>query len=112
MSEDNFFIKKNKRAALRRARSVSKAKRKYKISRYYCHAFQSADKYYGDGWFHDDGKELHRYSKNKIHCSCPLCNAKTNNKNRKVYYQPNYNPKASDIRKNDSMKQKELENNI
>ena len=27
-------------------------------------------------------KNLHQYSKNKIHCSCPICSAKTNNKNR------------------------------
>ena len=25
---------------------------------------------------------LHQYSKNKIHCSCPICSAKTNNKGR------------------------------
>ena len=26
---------------------------------------------------------LHQYSKNKIHCSCPLCSAKTRNKGRR-----------------------------
>ncbi len=25
---------------------------------------------------------LHQYSKNKIHCSCPMCSRKTNNKSR------------------------------
>lgn len=28
---------------------------------------------------------LHQYSKNKVHCSCPLCRAKTNNKDRKSW---------------------------
>ena len=26
---------------------------------------------------------LHQYQSNKIHCSCPMCSEKTNNKNRK-----------------------------
>ena len=26
---------------------------------------------------------LHQYSKNKIHCSCPMCSAKTRNKGRR-----------------------------
>ena len=33
------------------------------------------------GWDYYDN--LHQYSKNKIHCSCPMCSQKTNNKNRK-----------------------------
>ena len=32
------------------------------------------------GWEHDWYDNLHQYSKNKIHCSCPMCSAKTNNK--------------------------------
>ena len=27
---------------------------------------------------------LHEYSKNKIHCSCPMCSEKTRNKGRRV----------------------------
>ena len=29
---------------------------------------------------------LHQYSKNKIHCSCPMCAKKTNNRGRHKYY--------------------------
>ena len=44
---------------------------------------------------------LHQYSKNKIHCSCGLCSAKTRNKSesrRKIprNYAPNYNPSIRD----------------
>ena len=31
---------------------------------------------------------LHEYSKNKIHCSCPMCSVKTNNKHRKASWEP------------------------
>lgn len=33
-------------------------------------------------WNHDWYDNLHQYSKNKIHCSCPWCTAKTNNRGR------------------------------
>lgn len=50
---------------------------------------------------------LHQYSKNKIHCSCPACSAKTRNKgNRRTLhanYSPSINYKISDKRKIDSM---------
>ena len=43
---------------------------------------------------------LHQYSKNTIHCSCPDCNAKTRNKGRRSRgYSPTYNPTVSDLRK-------------
>ena len=29
---------------------------------------------------------LHQYSKNKIHCSCPMCSSKTNNRGRLKWY--------------------------
>ena len=29
---------------------------------------------------------LHQYSKNKIHCSCPMCSFKTNNRGRAKWY--------------------------
>ena len=31
-------------------------------------------------------KNLHQYSKNKIHCSCPRCSFKTNNRSRRKWY--------------------------
>lgn len=33
---------------------------------------------------------LHQYSKNKIHCSCPLCSAKTRNKGKINYKVSDY----------------------
>ena len=44
---------------------------------------------------------LHQYSKNKIHCSCPNCQRKTRNKGRRdrKNYAPAINYKASDLRK-------------
>ena len=50
---------------------------------------------------------LHQYSKNKIHCSCPLCSAKTNNKGkarlRSGNYDPSKNWKHSELQKIQSM---------
>ena len=53
-------------SAERRHNDVVKALRKRQICR----------KYYG--WEYYDN--LHQYSKNKIHCSCPICAAKTKTK--------------------------------
>ena len=50
-------------SAERRHNDWTKAIRKMKICR---------DNY---GWQYYDN--LHQYSKNKIHCSCPMCSAKT-----------------------------------
>ena len=59
---------------------------------------------------------LHQYSKNKIHCSCPLCSAKTRNKGKhraKVRgYEKSINYKFSDLRKTVAMDiaEKDFEN--
>jgi hypothetical protein len=49
---------------------------------------------------------LHEYSKNKIHYSCPLCQPKTRNKGHRRCVHKNHSPainyKASDQRKIDS----------
>ncbi len=46
---------------------------------------------------------LHQYSKNKIHCSCPTCSAKTRNKGKRRQkahgWDPSINFKHSDLRK-------------
>ena len=56
---------------------------------------------------------LHQYSKNKIHCSCPLCSAKTRNKGRRVNtcnnWAPYINYSISDLKKVQSMNDKEEE---
>jgi len=48
---------------------------------------------------------LHQYSKNKIHCSCPMCSAKTNNKHKTGDrgWEPSENWSISDRRKIDEM---------
>lgn len=50
---------------------------------------------------------LHQYSKNKIHCSCPMCSAKTRNKGRRSHngkgFAPSINYKISDLRKVQAM---------
>ena len=51
----------------RRKKDYTKAKRKMELSKTWLE----------NGWY---GECLHRYSKNKIHCSCPLCVAKTRGK--------------------------------
>lgn len=57
------------------------------------------------GWEYYDN--LHQYSKNKIHCSCPMCSAKTNNKGkarlRSGNYDPSKNWKHSELQKIQSM---------
>lgn len=70
-------------------------------------------------WWYNRGqgfsyyKNLHQYSKNKIHCSCMLCSAKTRNKggrrNKKGNYAPSLNYKISDRRKIDRMDYEENE---
>lgn len=37
-------------------------------------------------------KNLHEYSKNKIHCSCGMCSAKTRNKGKRRMIPKNYSP--------------------
>ena len=48
---------------------------------------------------------LHQYSKNKIHCSCPDCSAKTRNKGSSKHrgMAPSINYKISDQRKIDRL---------
>ena len=38
-----------------------------------------------EGWYKDFWeKQKHRLSKNKVHCSCPMCSAKTNRNGYKI----------------------------
>ena len=54
---------------------------------------------------------LHQYSKNKIHCSCPICSPKTRNKGRRdrKNYMRSLNYKASELKRQISMDDEELE---
>ena len=78
--------------------SMKKALRKKKIS----------DSWYpGDAPYYDN---LHQYSKNKIHCSCPMCSTKTRNKGkrRKSWnYDRSINYKPSELKQHISMNQAE-----
>lgn len=54
---------------------------------------------------------LHQYSKNKIHCSCPICSAKTRNKGkrRKIKpYAPSINYRRMDMRRQMAMDYDEM----
>lgn len=80
--------------AYTRAKTWTKALRKYHIDR-----DNSAGRW--SPWYDN----LHQYADNTIHCSCPMCSAKTNNKNRKGSrgYEPSKNWSISDRRKIDEM---------
>ena len=54
---------------------------------------------------------LHQYSKNKIHCSCPICSPKTRNKGRRdrKNYMRSLNYKASELKRQISMDDEEHE---
>ena len=80
--------------AYTRAKSYSKAMRKYHIDR-----DVSAGRwplYYNN---------IHQYADNKIHCSCPMCSEKTNNKNRSRArgWEPSKNWSIADKRKLENM---------
>ena len=92
--------------AERRKRNWKKAIRKRRIAKeIYPSIFGDSKEYYDN---------LHQYSKNKIHCSCGFCCAKTRNKSesrRKIphNYAPNYNPS---IRDKKSLEKLDYEENI
>lgn len=73
-----------------RRKSILKALRKRRIDR-------AVYPYSEHGWYDN----LHQYSKNKIHCSCPMCSAKTRNKGHNRYkgMVPGINYKISDVKK-------------
>ena len=88
--------------AWRRYKDYTKAKRKRNIDA----------AIYQYPWYNN----LHQYSKNKIHCSCPMCATKTNNRKANGrYYAPVWNPSMMDLKKSISMdeeEQEELEENV
>ena len=74
--------------------SILKALRKRRIDKDVYSYFDQEHGYY---------KNLHQYSKNKIHCSCPMCASKTNSKGRNIprfkRIIPGIDYKISDVRK-------------
>ena len=77
----------------RRAKNIAKAKRKRRIDRYY------SDSIFYYPWYNN----LHQYSKNKIHCSCPMCRRKRKNRGAAAMYNGSFNPTMQDRRRLDSM---------
>lgn len=75
-----------------RRKSILKALRKRRIDK-------DIYTYHGRSYGYYDN--LHQYSKNKIHCSCPMCSAKTRNKGHSKLKGmiPGINYKISDVRK-------------
>ena len=80
--------------AYTRTKSWTKALRKYHIDR---------DISAGKWW--PMYNNLHQYADNKIHCSCPMCSAKTNNKkhNGPRGWEPSKNWSISDQKKINNM---------
>ena len=80
--------------AYTRAKDWSKALRKYHIDRN-----RAAGRW---SLYYDN---LHQYADNKIFCSCPMCSAKTNNKNRNGArgWEPSKNWSIADQKKINSM---------
>lgn len=82
-----------------RRTSILKALRKRRIDRevHFPFYYRGTTKGEPMGWY----KNLHQYSKNKIHCSCPMCSSKTKGHgyNRFKRIVPGGDYKISDVRK-------------
>ena len=105
MNRSRLYYRKQRARHLRRRRRI-------------CHFYDSfaviRDEHrnlYWSDWSHKIPFEMYErkgyYSKGKIHCSCPMCSAKTRNKGRRRKtkpYAPAINYKISDARRLDEMK--------
>ena len=84
-------------------KSNSRAYNRYVSKRKALRKRRIAEEVYYDGKEHPYYDNLHQYSKNKIHCSCPLCSTKTRNKGKRRYKAGNYmrhlNYKTSELRR-------------
>ncbi len=81
--------------AEKRRNDWKKAIRKRKIIRHY-------------GFDYYDN--LHQYSKNKIHCSCPICRAKTGKRKSRIIGEGGKNWSIADEKRIDEMKDQLLDN--
>ena len=92
-------MRKNYSSAYKLDASIRKALRKRRI----------AEEVYHNGKEYPYYNNLHQYSKNKIHCSCPMCSAKTRNKGRRRYksksgnYMRSLNYKTSELKRQMAM---------
>ena len=94
-------MNKSRSRAYNRDVSKRKALRKKRI----------AEEVYYNGKEYPYYNNLHQYYKNKIHCSCPMCSPKTRNKGRRdrKNYMRSLNYKASELKRQISMDDEELE---
>lgn len=85
--------------------SIRKALRKRRLVREIYRSWSNLEQEYYDN--------LHQFSKNKIHCSCPCCSTKTRNKghcrNKTGNYNRNLNYKTSELRRLLIMDEEEME---
>ena len=82
--------------------SIRKALRKRRISRYdYYYRVEEKDYY----------DNLHQYSKNKVHCSCPACQTKTRNKGHRRYRKGGYH-RAINYKRQDLIRMIEMDQDI
>lgn len=82
--------------------SRRKALRKRRISRYdYYYRVEEKDYY----------DNLHQYSKNKVHCSCPACQTKTRNKGHRRYRKGGYH-RAINYKRQDLVRMIEMDQDI
>ena len=101
-----------RKRAWRRYKNYTKAMRKRKIDmssnwwfkKYNDDPFTFWIDGYRCGWYDN----LHQYSKNKIHCSCPMCSAKTRNKGKRRHA-PAINYSMMDKRRQMAMDEDEKE---
>ena len=70
-----------------------------------------AKEIYHEGEEHSYYDNLHQYSKNKIHCSCPMCSPKTRNKGRRdrKNYMRSLNYKMSELKRQIAMDEEMIE---
>ena len=68
---------------------------------------QIAEKLYGHGYYKCDGK----YDKGKVHCSCPMCSRKTNNKGKNRLKHGNYYP-SKDWKHSDQLKIESMDDQL
>jgi hypothetical protein len=97
------FLEKDKKRFKRRKTDFKKATRKRKIVREVYHSLDPTWEWYDN---------LHQYSKNKIHCSCPMCSTKTRNKGKRRHnkpYAPSINYSMMDKRRQMAMDEDEKE---
>jgi len=93
--------------AWRRWKNFVKARRKHKLDGELTPYFYNNEE--GAQYRFLYYRNLHEYSKGKIHCSCMMCRAKTRNKGHRKSWAPALNYKPSDRRRIDSMNWDEQE---